>query len=559
MDARKFWSAIAACALAGAALVAATAPVSASHSGQAPRCNPVLGLCDPLTGLTSSRPRTAPLDNRTSGSGGGVTPQGCHLRVGSRAACLRWSSAYDNAQGHGTAQSVDEVASAIASDPTMGRIFVTGVSWDNTTGMDAVTIAYDADTGQQLWLARFNGSGNNLDEIGYDVAVSPDGTQVFVTGNRDTNFTFTHGPSPTDTSTVAYDAATGEQLWASKYGQPYPKAEGTSTITVSPSGDRIYVAGGTANFSDESYRGYLTIAYDAATGKRLWVSRYVPRVGIGGYDTAWDSVISSDGSQLSITGASGGVGSYGDIATVSYDTTTGRQLWAQRYTGPSFSDDQAFSIGIAPDDSRVFVGGYGYDDTSGGFSDFATIAYSSATGDQEWLKFYDGGSNRGDQGIELEVGPGGRRIYVTGGAQFAPNGGVATVAYMAKSGKQAWASTFDPDPLGNSETGNGIKVSPNGHRLYIAASAPTYDDIGQIIGYDLYTVAYATSSGTQIGSYKFNSAEDGSGKHFAGSVYAAGSDSLVLQGNRHVFETGYSWYPTDPQNIQDYLTLSMRF
>ncbi len=477
------------------------------------------------------------------------------------AACLRWSSAYDNAQGHGTAQSVEEGASAVASDPTMGRIFVTGVSWDNTTGMDAVTIAYDADTGQQLWLARFNGSGDNLDEIGYDVAVSPDGTKVFVTGNRDTNFSFTHEPSPTDTSTIAYDAATGDQLWASKYGMPYPQAEGTNTITVSPSGDRIYVAGGTANFDDESYRGYLTIAYDAATGQRLWVSRYVPGVGIGGYDNAWDSAISSDGSQLSITGTSGGVGDFGDIATVSYDTTTGRQLWAQRYTSPSFSDDQAFSIGIAPDDSRVYVGGYGYHDPTDRFSDFASIAYSSATGDREWLKFYDGGSDQGDQGTELEVGPGGRRIYVTGGAQFTPNpidGGVATVAYKAKSGRQAWAATFDPDPINNTETGNGIKVSPNGHRLYIATSGPTYDDIGQTIGYDLYTVAYVTTSGTQIGSYKFNSAEDGSGQHFAGSVYAAGSDSLVLQGGRRVFETGYSRYTNDPQNIQDYLTLSTR-
>jgi len=90
------------------------------------------------------------------------------------------------------------------------------------------------------------------------VAVSPSGKIVFVTGQGSTSNTPGY-------ATVAYNAVTGAQVWAKRYG-----AGGTSyayATAVSPSGKTVYVTGG-------SDGDYATIGYNAATGAQLWVKRY---------------------------------------------------------------------------------------------------------------------------------------------------------------------------------------------------------------------------------------------------------------------------------------------
>ncbi len=62
-----------------------------------------------------------------------------------------------------------------------------------------------AATGAQLWVQRYNGSGNGYD-YAYSVAVSPGGDRVFVTG------TSQGLRSSNDYTTAAYDAATGAPL-----------------------------------------------------------------------------------------------------------------------------------------------------------------------------------------------------------------------------------------------------------------------------------------------------------------------------------------------------------
>jgi hypothetical protein len=67
-----------------------------------------------------------------------------------------------------------DVAHALAVSPGGRIVFVTGASCGAGTGLDFVTIAYDAITGTQLWLSRYNGPGNRTDSA-RSVAVSPDG------------------------------------------------------------------------------------------------------------------------------------------------------------------------------------------------------------------------------------------------------------------------------------------------------------------------------------------------------------------------------------------------
>ena len=62
-----------------------------------------------------------------------------------------------------------------------------------------------------------------------------------------------------------------------------------------------------------------------------------------------------------------------DYTTVAYTTTTGRQLWVRRYNGTGTRDDIATSV-AASRDGNVFVTGDSYG-TATTLDDYATVAY----------------------------------------------------------------------------------------------------------------------------------------------------------------------------------------
>lgn len=86
-----------------------------------------------------------------------------------------------------------------------GDVFVSGTSFRSSTRDDYVTIKYDGQTGEQLWIARYNGPGNDRDRA---LALSVDHAgNVFVTGYS------TGMGTNTDYTTIKYHGQTGEQLW----------------------------------------------------------------------------------------------------------------------------------------------------------------------------------------------------------------------------------------------------------------------------------------------------------------------------------------------------------
>ena len=88
----------------------------------------------------------------------------------------RWGAFYD-----GPRSGLD-LANAMAVSPDGSRVYVTGSSHGTkTSNSDYATVAYDAASGRQVWVARYNGPGNGNDFAG-GLAVSPDGARVFVTG-----------------------------------------------------------------------------------------------------------------------------------------------------------------------------------------------------------------------------------------------------------------------------------------------------------------------------------------------------------------------------------------
>jgi hypothetical protein len=86
--------------------------------------------------------------------------------------------------------------------------------------------------------------------------------------------------------------------------------------------------------------------------------------------------VSPDVSEVFVTGRSAGSTSHADYATVTYDVSTGVELWLERYNGSAKSADYANALGVSPDGSGVFVTGFSTGATSGW--DYTTVAYSLA-------------------------------------------------------------------------------------------------------------------------------------------------------------------------------------
>ena len=232
-----------------------------------------------------------------------------------------WVRTYDGT-GHGT----DE-AHAIAVDDS-GSVYVTGMSWDDETWFDMVTIKYYTN-GDTAWIRRHNGSDGLLDQ-GKAIAVDGCG-DVYVSG-----MSYEIG-TEYDYCTIKYDSE-GNEVWVRTFHEW--NGESASSVGVDASGN-VYVAG---------TRG--TIKY-GSDGSQLWKRPW------GSAAVALDT-----SGSVFVIGAS-----HSDYETVMY-LPDGDTAWTIRYDGPGHGTDACCAIALG-DGGHVYVTGTSY----GGSDDFATIKY----------------------------------------------------------------------------------------------------------------------------------------------------------------------------------------
>src|SRR5690242_18284188 len=87
-------------------------------------------------------------------------------------------------------------------------------------------------------------------------------------------------------------ADAGQRLWRSLFNSPDNGGDSGVTLAVAPDGQRVFVTG-------QSDLRYLTIAYDATTGRKLWARRYV---GPGVQDAPTAIAVGPRGHQVYVTG-----------------------------------------------------------------------------------------------------------------------------------------------------------------------------------------------------------------------------------------------------------------
>ena len=145
-------------------------------------------------------------------------------------------------------------AHAIAVDGD-GNAYVTGESYSNGSTFDYATIKYDTN-GNELWVKRYNGPGNNYD--GATAMVVDDVGNTYVTGRS------VGSGSSYDYATVKYDT-NGNELWVKRYNGFGSHYDGATAIAVDHAGNS-YVTGGSGGVLSGAY---ATIKYDAH-GNELW-------------------------------------------------------------------------------------------------------------------------------------------------------------------------------------------------------------------------------------------------------------------------------------------------
>jgi WD40 repeat protein len=365
-----------------------------------------------------------------------------------------------------------DAASAVTVAPDGASVFVTGTSDQPGYSFDYFTIAYDASTGTRLWSKRYDG-GAMYDDVASDVVASPDGSAVFVTGVSRL------GPSSeqADYATIAYDAANGTKLWVKRYDGPHHNADEAIDAELSPDGSAVFVTGRSKGSPDFDY---VTAAYRATSGQRIWVARYDgPR---SGADYARALAVSPDGARVVVTGMSVGATTGRDYATVSYNASTGHQQWVSRYTGPNQATDRAKSIAISGDSSTVFVAG----EKAGGAAhlNYGTVAYDAAAGTKLWAKKYNGTGDYVDGAIGVVAA--GSLAVVTGYSTTLSFGlDYVTIAYDGATGATHWNYAYD-GLAGGGNFARDIAASPDGAHVFVSGTSAATD------GDDYATVAYAT-------------------------------------------------------------------
>jgi WD40 repeat protein len=371
------------------------------------------------------------------------------------------------------------VAASVAASPSGNTVFVTGQALNAAgTGTDYVTVAYAA-TGAQVWAKRYFSPGTGEDKAN-SVAVSPDGNTVFVTGES------TGTTSGYDYATVAYNAATGAQVWVKRYNGPGNSTDDATSLAVSPTGSTVYVTGySTAN----NNFGYTTIAYSAANGAQQWAQRYDPG---NGSDRAFSVAVGSTGTVFVTGTAFTGAATAYDYTTIAYNPA-GAQLWVKHFSGPTNAGgkpDQANAVAVSPDGKTVFVTGETYGPTN---YVYTTVAYHAATGAQLWAKHNRTLSGGGDNdATSLAVSPDSTMVYVTG---YIGDGlvGYGTIAYNAATGTQVWAKNYHGVGPGFNQAYS-VATSPTGSTVYVTGYSATNGGSDNAYA----TVAYSAATGAQL-------------------------------------------------------------
>lgn len=253
--------------------------------------------------------------------------------------------------------------------------------------IDWAVAAYDMATGEELWRTPYAGLGLAKVDSPKAAALSPAGDLLYVTGESGGAAQF-----DADYATVAYATigpAAGSLVWEARFDGGKELSDRASDLAVDRDG-RVIVTGDTLlnNRSGNVDLDYMTVAYDGATGEQLWKTSYAGPVERG-FDFGRTLATSPLEHVAIVSGQSDGGGRDYDWGTVAYDTRTGAELWSRRLSTPNYKTEFANDIAVSPDGTTALVTGVSggtnvtnYRDLNRSYGN--TVAYALDDGALEW-------------------------------------------------------------------------------------------------------------------------------------------------------------------------------
>ncbi len=370
-----------------------------------------------------------------------------------------------------------DFGNGLALDSTGTHVFVTG-STEGVSSVDVVTLAYDTTDGHTMWTQA---PSTPQADGGWDIAVSPDGSRVYVAGASGRRLLL-----------VAADSSTGSVVWKSTFS-PAGAVSSGSYVAVTPDGATVLVGGITRPGPYPAPNDYLVVAYDAATGARRWATGYA---GPAGEDIATDMALTEDGSRVCLTGQSDGGTTGQDFATVGWSVPTGQQVFVARYSSDGSLGDYPAALAVSSDGGKIFVAGTTMDTDRE--QDRVVLAYDSA-GTNLW-SYFDTVLRDAPVG-DVALSPDDSGLYVAGSAFNNFDGGhdYAVQAFTA-SGGYLWSGIFNSVSIGY-DYSDSVAVSPDGSKIYVSGTI----ELGAT---DLASVAFSAGSGTVLSSVYFDGGQD---------------------------------------------------
>ena len=426
---------------------------------------------------------------------------------------LLWQARYD-----GEEFGVDRAAE-MALHPDGTIVYVTGESYGPLKNLDYLTLAYDADTGVELWQARYDTSWRRNDQATH-VQVSPNGDIVFVTGTSigsgaDGGVGGGLGDADWDFVTLAYDSQSGVQLWEQRYHGHQRGDDGWSnSMAIAPDNGTVLINGRSSCMDNpatpEAEPGNATIAYDALTGDELWTACFEDCLSYGDFGAQVD--VSGDSMTAIVTGTHQNPDTGYDYAIMAFDMDTGERMWLRHYDNnlydpdafpqvPIFRDtdptlDSPRAIAVSPDGIAVYVTGISRGHY--GLVDYVTVVYETNSGALKGVARFDGTLRGHDRAHSIAVSPDGMQVFVTGQSQTPDVGQeVVTIAYDQRLREELWVvrhNTSDSEsgtPDGRHDIARLIEVSADGRTVMVGGDSWGSNSL------DWMFVAYDADTGEQ--------------------------------------------------------------
>jgi hypothetical protein len=417
---------------------------------------------------------------------------GCIDRQEVNGSCPDWTTIY---AGPGGSRQADRLMKMVMS-PDGGRTFVTGASWnDADRAVDMTTVALDTDSGEVLWgVTRGGPHADNPTAI----ALSPDGSVVYVGGVQDQTLE--------GSLTVAYDATSGEELWASSHGEPGELSE-VSAIAVHPDGTAVFVTGRSGKRSRVT--DVLTLALNPDDGAQMWATTFAgpteedpgPFTSVVDLDAASDIALSPSGDQAYVSGWTYTGSNRSSYLLLAYDTTgegAGDLRWASTEEWDGASANFARTVVVSPDGEQLYLVGEQGNTAkiTGGVlcctqsSSFGITAHDGASGSTLWRTTLDGAHGGLTVPQAAAIDPSGSTLVVAGRA-VGPGFLLAQAQAMAldtATGAISWQATHAA-PGAYFTSWADIAMDRSGERVFVT---------GHGLGANrasLDTVAYDTTTG----------------------------------------------------------------